>query len=46
MPIPKPNSGERQGQFVQRCYKEIKNEYKPAQGFAICYNAWRDRNKG
>ena len=45
MPVPRPNSGERQPAFVQRCYKEISKEYPRAQSFAICYNAWRDRNK-
>jgi hypothetical protein len=45
MPIPQPISGERQSQFVQRCYKAIKNEYKPAQGLGICYSTWREGKK-
>jgi len=45
MPIPNPRSSETQQQFIQRCYREIKDEYKPAQGFAICYQKYRDRNK-
>ena len=45
MPIPKPQAGERQAKFVQRCYKEIKNEYKPAQAFGICYSQWRESKK-
>ena len=45
MPIPNPQSNERQQQFIRRCYMSIKNEYKPAQGFAICYNKWRESKK-
>jgi len=44
MPIPKPQ-GERQAEYIAKCYKAIKGEYPTAQAFAICYQKWKDRNK-
>ena len=43
MPIPEPKSGERQTQFIARCYEQIKDEYPKAQGFAICYQKYKDK---
>lgn len=40
MPIPKPNSGESQQEFVSRCMHEIGNEYDQQQALAICYNTY------
>lgn len=37
MPIPEKNPGERQTQYISRCYQAIKDEYPRAQAFAICY---------
>lgn len=45
MPIPTPRSNETQQQYIQRCYREIKEEYKTAQAFGICYQKYKDRNK-
>lgn len=45
MPIPKPTSSERQQEYIRRCYMSIKDEYKPAQAFTICYNKWRESKK-
>jgi hypothetical protein len=38
MPVPKPNSGESEQEFVSRCMHEIGNEYDQQQALAICYN--------
>lgn len=40
MPLPKPNSGETQAEFVSRCMSEIGNEYDQQQALAICYNTF------
>lgn len=45
MPIPTPKSGEKQRDYVTRCYVAIKNEYPKAQAFGICYNTWRESKK-
>ena len=48
MPIPKPKKGEKQKDFISRC---IEFETKAAPGrdkeqvAAMCYQAWRDRQK-
>jgi len=42
MPIPSPQSGETQDEFVSRCIGEIYNEYGQEQGAAICYSTWRE----
>ena len=36
MPIPKPQVGESQDQYVSRCVSEIYNEYGEKQSVAIC----------
>jgi len=36
MPIPSPQVGESQDQYVSRCVSEIYDEYGQAQGTAIC----------
>lgn len=41
MPIPKPNSGESESDFVGRCMSEIGNEYDQDQAVAICFNTYR-----
>lgn len=41
MPVPKPNSGESESEFVGRCMHEIGNEYDQQQALAICYNTYR-----
>lgn len=41
MPLPKPNSGESESEFVGRCMSEIGNEYDQQQALAICYNTYR-----
>lgn len=43
MPIPKPKSGEKQSEFVQRCYAEIRSEYDEEQALAICYEVYRKK---
>ena len=44
--IPSPKKDERQDDYVNRCMKSIGGEYDtPAQGVAVCYSQWRDRNK-
>jgi hypothetical protein len=38
MPIPKPEKGELEKDYISRCMKEIGSEYDdPAQGVAVCY---------
>ena len=46
MPIPTPNTGEKQAQFISRCYATIKDEYSRPQAFAICYNKYKEYLKG
>lgn len=41
MPVPKPNSGESETEFVNRCMHEIGNEYDQQQALAICFNTYR-----
>ena len=43
MPIPKPQSNEKQYEYISRCYKTIKDEYNRPQAFAICYQTWKDK---
>lgn len=48
MPIPKPNKGEREKDFIPRCMadKTMVTDYKNTnQRAAICYKALKDRNK-
>jgi hypothetical protein len=43
MPIPKPNSGEKQSDFIQRCMEAIGSEYTDKdQAVAVCYTQWRE----
>lgn len=41
MPIPKPNGGETEQEYVSRCIGEIYDEYGQEQSAAICYNTYR-----
>lgn len=41
MPIPKPNAGESEQEFVSRCISDVFDEYGQEQGSAICYNTYR-----
>lgn len=43
MPIPTPQSSEKQGDFIKRCYLEIKDEYDRPTSFAICYSKWKNK---
>lgn len=45
MPIPKPNDGENESEFVSRCISKIIDEYDQSQAAAICYNTYRDKEK-
>lgn len=45
MPVPKPSSGEQEGEFVSRCISTLTNtgEFESdAQRQAVCHTAWRD----
>lgn len=42
MPIPKPNSGESESEFVSRCISKIIDEYDQSQAAAICYSTYRN----
>ncbi len=42
MPIPNPQSGESQDEFVSRCIGELYDEYGPEQASAICYTKYRE----
>jgi hypothetical protein len=43
MPIPTPNAGEKQSDFIQRCMEAIGGEYdNKDQAVAICYTQWRE----
>jgi hypothetical protein len=44
MPIPKPNSGETESDFVSRCIEQIFDEYGEEQSAAICYNTFKENN--
>lgn len=48
MPIPKPNSSEKQSDFMQRCMSDekMKAEYPEEQRAAICYDAYRVQLEG
>ena len=47
MPIPKPRTGEKQGEFVSRCIGTLADlgEFEQEQRVAICHQQWRDRKK-
>jgi hypothetical protein len=43
MPIPKPNAGEKQSDFIQRCMEAIASEYTDKdQAVAVCYTQWKE----
>ena len=45
-PIPSPNEGESQDEFISRCISSLSGEEsdkKKEQIAAICYNAWKDK---
>ena len=43
MPIPKPQAGEKQSDYIQRCMQEISSEYTDKdQAVAVCYTQWRE----
>ena len=48
MPIPKPNSNEKQSEFMQRCMSDekMKSEYSEEQRSAICYESFRTKLAG
>ena len=44
MPIPKPNSGESESEFMQRCIEFVINEGTPnEQAVAMCAQQWDNR---
>lgn len=45
MPIPKPTDAENESAFVSRCISKIIDEYDQSQAAAICYKAYRDKEK-
>jgi hypothetical protein len=45
MPIPKPETGENESQFVSRCISKIIDEYDQSQAAAICYNSYRTKEE-
>jgi HK97 family phage prohead protease len=48
LPVPKPHKGEQQQDFVARCARQMFADgttKDPKQAAAICFQAWRDRNK-
>src|SRR6266702_185101 len=47
MPIPKPNKGEKEADFVSRCMGDdaMIKEYDQDQRSAICYQTYRDKDK-
>jgi hypothetical protein len=43
MPIPKPASGEKQSEYIQRCLEAIESEYQDKdQAVAVCYTQFRE----
>jgi len=45
MPIPKPNDGESQSEFVSRCISKIIDEYEGEQAAAICNSTYRKKEE-
>lgn len=43
MPIPRPKSGEKQKDFIERCVVQISGEYGRDQALAICYKQYREK---
>jgi hypothetical protein len=47
MPIPKPNSGESQNEFVSRCVSQLyPSDYDQRQAVAICINTYETGTTG
>jgi hypothetical protein len=45
MPIPKPKTGEKQREFINRCMESIGNEYDdPKQAIAVCFSEFKKDN--
>lgn len=42
-PIPSPESGEGEQDYVSRCISKIIDEYGQEQAAAICYSKWREK---
>jgi hypothetical protein len=42
-PIPSPNGGEAEDEFISRCMSEISGEYDQDQALAICYKKYEDK---
>lgn len=45
MPIPQPNQGENESDFVSRCISKIIGEYDQEQASAICYNTYKKKEE-
>ena len=46
MPLPKPNPGEKQKDFMSRCISNptmVKEYTEQSQRIAICYTQWREK---
>lgn len=47
MPIPEPQPGESQKEYLTRCINtEVKNGVEQKQAAAICYSKWNEKGKG
>lgn len=46
MPLPKPNSGEIEKEFITRCMSELAGEFEDSQRLAVCYTQWRKKTEG
>jgi hypothetical protein len=42
MPIPKPKTGEKQSDYMQRCIPILSNYHDKEQAMAICYKTYRE----
>lgn len=46
MPIPKPQKGEKQDEFISRCMADdVMQEYEPGQRRAICQSQWQEKEQ-
>ena len=45
MPIPKPESGEQENDFISRCVRQIIDEYDRDQALGICYSQYRRKEE-
>jgi hypothetical protein len=45
LPIPQPEGGETENEFVSRCISKIIDEYDQSQAAAICYNTYRKKEE-